>query len=146
MLGFTVESCYAAIGVVQHDHFPARAEVSAVGLGALAQHLELEQGFERAAAADVTNRRFSDLATLTGAPRTLLTTRLRKLEESGVIVMQQYCERTPRFEYFFTPAGVDLIPVILTLEDRGGSGTPVRGHPRRCFRGLLTGHTFRHRS
>lgn len=28
-------------------------------------------------------RRFSDLATLTGAPRTLLSARLRKLEEAG---------------------------------------------------------------
>lgn len=63
--------------------------------------------------------RFSDLATLTGAPRTLLTGRLRKLEEAGVIERRQYLQRPPRHEYHLTQAGVDIIPVILALKDWG---------------------------
>ncbi|MET7552064.1 helix-turn-helix domain-containing protein [Streptomyces sp. NPDC005500] len=63
--------------------------------------------------------RFSDLATLTGAPRTLLTGRLRKLEDAGVIVRRQYSEHPPRHEYHLTEAGADLIPIILTLKEWG---------------------------
>lgn len=63
--------------------------------------------------------RFSDLATLTGAPRTLLTSRLRRLEDAGVVVRQQYSERPPRFEYHLTEAGAALIPAILVLRDWG---------------------------
>ncbi|MGW3980103.1 winged helix-turn-helix transcriptional regulator [Streptomyces mirabilis] len=63
--------------------------------------------------------RFSDLATLTGAPRTLLTSRLRKLEEAGVIMRKQYSEHPPRYEYHLTDAGADLIPVILSLKEWG---------------------------
>ena len=63
--------------------------------------------------------RFSDLATLTGASRTLLTGRLRTLEEAGVIVREQYSAHPPRFEYHLTQAGADLFPVILLLKDWG---------------------------
>lgn len=63
--------------------------------------------------------RFTDLATLTGAPRTLLTSRLRKLEEAGVIMRQQYSQHPPRFEYHLTDAGAGLIPVLLSLKEWG---------------------------
>lgn len=77
--------------------------------------------------------RFSDLARLTGAPRTLLTGRLRRLEEAGVIVRRQYSERPVRHEYHLTEAGADLIPVILTLKEWGERHT---GHaePKAVFR------------
>jgi DNA-binding HxlR family transcriptional regulator len=80
--------------------------------------------------------RFSDLATLTGAPRTLLTARLRKLEEAGVIVRQRYSERPPRYEYHLTQAGVDLIPVMFTLKDWGerhtGDSAPKAVYRHSC--------------
>lgn len=63
--------------------------------------------------------RFSELATLTGAPRTLLTGRLRKLEAAGVVVRRQYSEHPPRFEYHLTGAGMDLVPVMLALKEWG---------------------------
>lgn len=63
--------------------------------------------------------RFSELADLTGAPRTLLTTRLRKLEAAGVVVRRRYSEHPPRFEYHLTPAGAGLLPVILALKEWG---------------------------
>ncbi|MFF2993409.1 winged helix-turn-helix transcriptional regulator [Streptomyces sp. NPDC057950] len=77
--------------------------------------------------------RFSDLAKLTGAPRTLLSGRLRRLEEAGVVVRRQYSERPARFEYHLTQAGVDLIPVILTLKDWGERHTGDQ-EPKAVFR------------
>ena len=77
--------------------------------------------------------RFSDLATLTGAPRSLLTGRLRKLEEAGVIERRQYSQRPPRHEYHLTHAGVDLIPVILALKDWGERHTGDAA-PKAVFR------------
>jgi DNA-binding HxlR family transcriptional regulator len=63
--------------------------------------------------------RFSDLAALTGAPRSLLTARLRKLEEAGVIERIQYSERPPRYEYRLTQAGQDLLPVLVAFKEWG---------------------------
>lgn len=77
--------------------------------------------------------RFSDLATLTGAPRTLLTSRLRKLEEAGVIVRKLYSEHPPRYEYHLTEAGSDLIPVILSLKEWGELHT-TEAEPKAVFR------------
>jgi DNA-binding HxlR family transcriptional regulator len=77
--------------------------------------------------------RFSDLATLTRAPRTLLTARLRTLEEAGVITRHRYSEHPPRFEYHLTQAGVDLIPVILALKDWGERHTGESA-PKAVFR------------
>lgn len=80
--------------------------------------------------------RFSDLARLTGAPRSLLSGRLRKLEMAGVIVRRQYSGRPPRFEYHLTDAGVDLMPVILTLKEWGarhaGNDVPKAGLRHSC--------------
>ncbi|WP_093867767.1 helix-turn-helix domain-containing protein [Streptomyces sp. KS_5] len=70
---------------------------------------ELHYGFHR----------FSELATLTGAPRSLLSGRLRRLEEAGVIEKRQYSQRPVRHEYHLTSAGADLLPVILTLKEWG---------------------------
>jgi DNA-binding HxlR family transcriptional regulator len=52
--------------------------------------------------------RFQDIATSTGAPRDVLTARLRKLEQAGVIERRQYSERPPRHKYLLTDAGRDL--------------------------------------
>ncbi|MGQ4347974.1 winged helix-turn-helix transcriptional regulator [Streptomyces sp. SAS_275] len=77
--------------------------------------------------------RFSDLARLTGASRTLLSTRLKSLEEAGVIVRRQYSEHPVRFEYHLTQAGTDLIPVIVTLKEWGEKHTG-RQEPKTVFR------------
>jgi DNA-binding HxlR family transcriptional regulator len=78
-------------------------------------------------------RRFSDLAALTGAPRTLLSGRLRRLEEAGVVTKRQYSERPVRHEYHLTPAGTDLFPVILTLRE-WGERHATDGEPTAVFR------------
>src|SRR3954463_16820901 len=65
------------------------------------------------------SRRFNDIAANTGAPRDILTARLRRLEELGVVERRAYCDRPPRHEYALTAAGKDLRPVILELKHWG---------------------------
>lgn len=60
-------------------------------------------------------RRFDQIVARTGAPRDVLTARLRKLVDAGVLKRVQYNERPPRSEYHLTQAGRDLQPVLLTL-------------------------------
>jgi DNA-binding HxlR family transcriptional regulator len=64
-------------------------------------------------------RRFSEIAANTGAPRDILTTRLRRLEEVGVVARRSYSERPPRYDYVLTDAGKDLRPVIMALKHWG---------------------------
>src|SRR5689334_7826109 len=42
---------------------------------------------------------FAKIAAYTGASRDILASRLRKLEEAGVVERRQYSEHPPRFEY-----------------------------------------------
>ena len=63
--------------------------------------------------------RFQEIARSTGAPRDVLTARLRKLEESGLIERRQYSRRPPRHEYLLTEAGRELQPVLLALKEWG---------------------------
>ncbi len=60
-------------------------------------------------------RRFEGIAQNTGAPRDVLTARLRKLSEAGVLRRVQYSERPPRSEYQLTEAGLELAPTLLSL-------------------------------
>lgn len=63
--------------------------------------------------------RFSEILATTGAPRDVLTSRLRKLEQAGVIERHPYCERPPRYEYRLTQSGRELQPVLLALKEWG---------------------------
>lgn len=65
------------------------------------------------------NRRFDQIARNTGAPRDILTRRLRKLEDAGIVSRHQYSDRPPRYEYRLTEAGVALEPVITSLRQWG---------------------------
>jgi DNA-binding HxlR family transcriptional regulator len=60
-------------------------------------------------------RRFEDFARDLGIARNVLTDRLGRLVEAGVMKRRQYEERPPRFEYRLTAKGRDLLPVILTM-------------------------------
>ncbi|MEU1030493.1 winged helix-turn-helix transcriptional regulator [Streptomyces mirabilis] len=44
------------------------------------------------------NRRFSEIADAVGLSRTLLSTRLRRLETAGVVERRRYSEHPPRDE------------------------------------------------
>lgn len=63
--------------------------------------------------------RFNDLAVFTGAPRDVLTSRLRRLEEVGVLERRIYSEHPPRYEYHLTEAGERLRPIVLALKEWG---------------------------
>jgi DNA-binding HxlR family transcriptional regulator len=63
--------------------------------------------------------RFSDIRHNTGAPRDTLVTRLRKLEEAGVITRRRYSEHPPRDEYLLTEAGAALKPVLRRMRKWG---------------------------
>jgi DNA-binding HxlR family transcriptional regulator len=63
--------------------------------------------------------RFNDIVDNTGAPRDILTARLRKLVDLGVVEKRPYLERPPRYEYRLTAAGKDLIPVLQALRQWG---------------------------
>jgi DNA-binding HxlR family transcriptional regulator len=62
---------------------------------------------------------FNEIAAHTGAPRDILTTRLRRLEELGVIERLVYSERPVRHRYALTEKGKDLRPVMLALKHWG---------------------------
>ena len=62
---------------------------------------------------------FNEIAAKTGAPRDILTARLRRLEELGVIEREVYSERPLRHRYALTAKGKDLRPVMMTLKHWG---------------------------
>ncbi len=65
------------------------------------------------------NRRFSQIARNTGAPRDRLAARLRSLVDGGILERRAYQETPRREEYLLTDAGRDLAPMITALLDLG---------------------------
>ncbi|MEV7277766.1 helix-turn-helix domain-containing protein [Streptomyces sp. NPDC093111] len=59
--------------------------------------------------------RFDRIARNTGAPRDILTARLKRLVEAGILEKVEYSDRPKRYEYRATPAGDELQPVLVTL-------------------------------
>ena len=62
-------------------------------------------------------RRFTDLQSHLGIARNLLTDRLRRLVEDGLLERRQYQERPVRHEYRLTDKGRDLYPTIVALKE-----------------------------
>jgi DNA-binding HxlR family transcriptional regulator len=65
------------------------------------------------------NHRFDQIARNTGAARDILTSRLRSLEDAGVIYRRQYQQHPPRFEYHLTDVGRELRSVLNALRTWG---------------------------
>jgi DNA-binding HxlR family transcriptional regulator len=63
--------------------------------------------------------RFDQITAFTGASRDILASRLRKLEQRGIIERRQYNEHPPRYEYHLTEAGHELVPVLRALHQWG---------------------------
>jgi DNA-binding HxlR family transcriptional regulator len=88
--------------------------------------------------------RFDAIVENTGAPRDILTNRLRSLERAGVVEKRQYSERPPRFEYHLTQAGRELRPILLSLGQWGSrwaAGAPPVGFEHTCGETLELVHT-----
>lgn len=64
-------------------------------------------------------RKFNDIAANTGAPRDVLTARLRRLEDLGVVERRVYSERPRRYIYVLTDSGKDLRDVMMALKHWG---------------------------
>jgi DNA-binding HxlR family transcriptional regulator len=64
-------------------------------------------------------RRFEEFQRHLNIARNILTARLRKLVEYGVLQRVQYQDRPKRFEYRLTEKGAALFPVIVTLKEWG---------------------------
>ncbi len=73
--------------------------------------------------------RFGDLAAFTGSPRDVLSSRLKRLEEVGVLERRQYSEHPPRFEYHLTEAGSALRPIVLALKEWGDTQVNADAEP-----------------
>ena len=90
-------------------------------------------------------RRFDDFQRSLGIARNVLTTRLQRLVDAGVLERHRYQERPERFEYRLTEMGLDLWPALVALMrfgDRhlaGHGGPPVRLEHRDCG-GAVGGH------
>ncbi len=64
-------------------------------------------------------RRFEELHRNTGAARNILTDRLRRLVDAGILRRERYNEHPPRDEYRLTEKGLELYPVIVSLASWG---------------------------
>ena len=60
-------------------------------------------------------RRFDDFQRSLGIARNVLTTRLKRLADEGLVERRRYQERPERYEYRLTEKGIDLWPVLFTL-------------------------------
>lgn len=65
------------------------------------------------------NHRFSQIASSTGAPRDILTARLRAMESGGLVYRERYQDRPPRYEYHLTVAGKDLYTLLAAMREWG---------------------------
>lgn len=91
----------------------------------------LRQAFSR-------TRRFDDFQAQLGVSRSLLSDRLGKLVDAGILRREPYKDdvRT-RDEYRLTDKGLDLYPVLMALREWGDrhmapEGAPLQVHHRDC--------------
>ncbi|MFJ5295586.1 winged helix-turn-helix transcriptional regulator [Pseudomonas sp. NPDC088368] len=64
-------------------------------------------------------RRFEEFQALTGMSPRLLTARLAKLEENGVVVRELYDSKRPRYEYRLTAQGLALHSLVIMMGQWG---------------------------
>jgi DNA-binding HxlR family transcriptional regulator len=63
------------------------------------------------------NHRFAGIQAKTGAPRDVLSARLKLLCEEGLVERRQYSERPPRSEYVLTDSGRAVQPILLGIQE-----------------------------
>lgn len=64
-------------------------------------------------------RRFGDFQRSLGIARNILSDRLRKLVDAGILEMQDASDGTAYQEYVLTPQGENLFPVVVALRQWG---------------------------
>jgi DNA-binding HxlR family transcriptional regulator len=78
-------------------------------------------------------RRFDDIHESLGLARSVLTARLQKLTEHGVLERRAYSDHPPRYEYHLTDKGRALFPVIAALLAWGDEWAPNPAGPPVIF-------------
>ncbi len=63
--------------------------------------------------------RFTELLEQIGCSRDVLTARLRRLEDVGILQRRPYSERPRRYEYHLTESGAELRSIVLALKEWG---------------------------
>jgi DNA-binding HxlR family transcriptional regulator len=91
------------------------------------------------------NRRFDELASRLSIARNVLTARLTRLVEEGVLEKVRYQERPERFEYRLTEKGIDLWPVVVSLLQFGDRYYAPDGPPVVLLHKGCGGHVDEHR-
>jgi DNA-binding HxlR family transcriptional regulator len=76
-------------------------------------------------------RTFEDFQRMTGVARNILTERLLRLVDFGILERRPYEEHAKRvrYEYRLTQAGRDLYPVVIALMDWGNKHTGLEAPP-----------------
>jgi len=70
-------------------------------------------------------RRFSEfLASAEGIKTNILTERLKRLEEAGLVERSPYQKHPPRYDYHLTSRGRDLSPVLTAIYGWGRAYFP----------------------
>jgi DNA-binding HxlR family transcriptional regulator len=65
-------------------------------------------------------RRFQDFeTTLPGLTPSVLSARLKNLESNSIIASRNYTDHPPRLEYFLSPKGLELAPILQALKKWG---------------------------
>jgi DNA-binding HxlR family transcriptional regulator len=85
--------------------------------------------------------RFGEMARNLGVSRNLLTERLNRLVDAGVLRREQYRADPDRYEYRLTDAGLQLFPIILTLMRWGDEHLAGDAGPPLLFRHQACGKT-----
>ena len=74
-------------------------------------------------------RRFDDYQQNLGCARNVLSDRLNRLVETGILRKELYQERPPRYEYRLTRKGVELWPATMALMKWGDRYLAPEGAP-----------------
>lgn len=74
-------------------------------------------------------RRFDDFQRDLGIARNVLSDRLARLVDDGILERRAYQERPERFEYRLTEKGIDLWPVLVSLMKWGDRHAPEMAGP-----------------
>jgi len=84
-------------------------------------------------------KRFDEFQAQTGMSSHLLSTRLTRLEEEGVVKRTPYQDRPVRYDYRLTEKGKDLFPVILSLGGWGNEWCGLKTSQKPAVRMVHTG-------
>jgi DNA-binding HxlR family transcriptional regulator len=79
------------------------------------------------------NRRFGEMQEALGIARNVLSARLQRLVDEGILERRAYQESPPRYEYFLTQKGLDLWPALIALLHWGERYSPNPGGPLRLI-------------